>query len=207
MSHPRASRCGIGRSSSAAGTTIESMHHGLRPEYSHVTLHRAARWRRGNEPHCRWQCRSRALHAEIRVGLPAPAKDSACPDKPRNPDERFSAHGDVCLPASRDGAPLPEACFFLQITRNAMIIMLRRPTATIVLVVISISVSFTGIGPPAGAWRHAPRSGHPVSRSRCSKGRGLPRRGGCRSARCRCLPAACRRGDGALLPPGCDASA
>jgi hypothetical protein len=25
----------------------------LRPEYSHVTLHRAARWHRGNEPHCR----------------------------------------------------------------------------------------------------------------------------------------------------------
>jgi len=73
-----------------------------RPEYSHVTLHRAARWRRGNEPHCRWPYRSRALYAGFRVGLPAPAKDSACPDKPRNPDERFSAHGDV-LPARLSG--------------------------------------------------------------------------------------------------------
>lgn len=38
------------------------------------------------------------MHAGLRVGLPAPAKDSACPDKPRNPDERFGAHGDI-LPA------------------------------------------------------------------------------------------------------------
>lgn len=30
MLRPRGSRCGIGRSSSAAGTTIESMHHGQR---------------------------------------------------------------------------------------------------------------------------------------------------------------------------------
>ena len=30
MSRPRGSRCGIGRSSSAAGTTIESMHQGQR---------------------------------------------------------------------------------------------------------------------------------------------------------------------------------
>src|SRR5690554_3555306 len=30
MLRPRGSRCGIGRSTSAAGTTIESMHHGQR---------------------------------------------------------------------------------------------------------------------------------------------------------------------------------
>lgn len=119
MSRPRGSRCGIGRPSSAAGTTIESMHHGQRDaargncrlQERQTRLDRdivmsrsigAARRRRGNEPHRRWQCRSRALHAGFWVGLSAPTMDSACPDKPRNPDERLSAHGDV-LPACLSG--------------------------------------------------------------------------------------------------------
>ena len=43
----------------------------LRPEYSHVTLHRAARWLCGNEPHCRGQWRSRTVTCGI--------QDEGCP--------------------------------------------------------------------------------------------------------------------------------
>jgi hypothetical protein len=179
-----------------------------RPGYSHVTLHRCGAQAPRNETALSKESRSRRLHAGIEGGVPAPGKDSPFPGKPRDPDERFDAHGVVYLTLARpaDGVPSPDG-HFVQITRKAMIIMLRRPTATIVLVVISISVSITGIGRPPGASRHAPRSGNPVSRSRCSKGRDLRRHGGCRSERCRCLPAACRRGGEAQRPPGCGASA